>query len=222
MKTSKLILFGFWVLLATVSMFGGSYAGEMYETEAYLTATTGEYPYGDPPPPVRSPDLPLPDNGPSNIGPNEPVPNSPDNPNNPDDGGSGSNGNFNSFRFDNQSFRTNQGNSQSNTNGTRNYLITAILTTGESFVRSRGRYAAKARTVFRQDVEAVSALPRLFRKVQDKQIAYKKVQKAVKTPFERCNKIVNVSPSYCYNDIKDGFSTLKQQSLSFNFCTVLA
>lgn len=213
MKTSKLILCGILLLVTTILVYAQSYAGELYELEDYLEATTGDNPYDDPPPPVRSPDVPSPTgSGPFSPLPNEPVPSNPDNPNSPTNGNSGfyGNGNFNSFGFDNQSFWTNRGNQNQ---GTRDYLVMAILTNKESLVRSRGRYAKKTGTIFGKNVETVSAVPRFFRKTPDKQVAYQKVQKSIKTPFERCHKTFNVSPSYCYNGIENAFSLTKQNSL---------
>lgn len=187
MKTIKMILCVFLVLVAVPV-----YAGELYELEEYLEATTGNNPYDDPPPPVRSPDSPSPSGGDPFVpmNPND-VPTNPVNPDSPTNGDSGSygNGNFNFFGSDNQSFWTNQENQSQSSNGTQDYLTQAILNR-ETFVRNRGkRYAKQTPEIFKANVRALPTFSRFFRKVEDQQIAVKKITRTFKiqgTRFDTC------------------------------------
>jgi hypothetical protein len=181
------------------------YAGELYETEDYLSSTIGINPYDDGPPPVGLPDFPsFSGNSPFSPHPNNPLPdNSPDNGGSSDSGNYG-NGNFNQlFGFDNQSFWTNYDNRNQTVIEIRDYLTQAILTNRGHFVRNRGRYAEQTQEITGKNIGTLSVFSRFLRKTPDKQITYKKVQKSVKTPFERCYQTTFISADY----LCDGFET---------------
>ncbi|MDR2115375.1 MAG: hypothetical protein LBP87_03230 [Planctomycetaceae bacterium] len=216
-KTLLFIVCVFLIIVVPCFLSFPVYAGELYETEEYLSAINVDNPYGDNPPPVvdTSPQSPLgspPSNGnPSGPRNNDPVPDA--DPGN-SSGGNGSygGGNFNQFfGFDQSSQqgswqRSQQGSQQSDTKSqeaTRDYLTQAILTNTGGFLlqRSRGkRYGQqKTQTGYFGDVFTVSVVSQRVREIRDKQVAYKKIQGAVKTPYERCYKTTFVADG-CWCD----------------------
>jgi hypothetical protein len=182
------------------------YSGELYETQDYFSSTIGIKTYDYVPPPVGSPDFPsFSENSPFSPHPDNPVPdNSPDNNGGSSDFGNYGNGNFNQlFGFDNQSFWTNYDNRNQTVIEMRDYLTQAILTNRGHFVRNRGRYAKQTQEITGKNIGTLSGVSRFLRKTPDKQITYKKVQKSIKTPFERCYQTTFISADY----LCDGFET---------------
>jgi hypothetical protein len=216
MKLNKLILgFASWLVFTALPI----YAGELYELEEYLSAINVDNPYGDTGgggAPVGNGSPFSPDGGSRNAPTSGPA---------LSNGGSGGGGIGNWSSFGGGSFnslsnpfstsrwqpqRSNQ--SQGKTN-TRDYLTQALLTNTGGLVlrRDKGtRHAKKATQAFCfEDIQAVSVIPRRIREVWDKQIVHQKVQRAVKTPYERCYQTTLIADGY----ICDGF-TLSVSSLS--------
>jgi hypothetical protein len=184
-----------------------SYAGELYETEEYLAAINVDNPYGDIPPVVDSDFDSFSGGGEeSNPRTGNPAPNTgPSNSGGGDNSGSYGEGNFNQFfGFDSGSWTT--GTKNQTAIETKDYLTQAILTNAGGFIlyRNRGkRYAQTKETTCLESVSALSIVPHRIRAVWDKQVAYKKIQRAVKTPFERCYTATVISDDY----FGDGFET---------------
>jgi hypothetical protein len=222
MKMNKLFLFVGCFILSVTPVF----AGELYELEEYLSAINVDNPYEDVPPitDVRPPAEPSSDK-PPDTPPNDSVPDSGQG-----SSGSGDNsdsygsGNFNqSFGFGfGQGSQTNQNNQNRKTTEVRDYLTQATRTNlgGFSLYRSRGkRHAQTKETACLENVFALPKIPHRVRKVRDKQVAYKKVQKSVNITFEGCFKAALVSADYLYDGFEAAVFVADTSAVTvFNLC----
>jgi hypothetical protein len=171
---NKLVLFVGWLAFMALPVF----AGELYETEEYLSAIDVDDPYGDGGAPVGYGGSPSSSGGGSfNSSFDGPVAG-----NGPGDSGVGNNsgtsgGSYNSLpNTGNTSHWTAQDNQSRTTNGSQDYLTQALLTNAGGFVLQRSRGKGKryetAQVNHVSDLQSVSITPRLVRKTLDKQIAY--------------------------------------------------
>jgi hypothetical protein len=194
------------------------YAGDLYETDEYLSAINVDNPYNDNSPPVMDSGLGTSSNGGNSPDPlpKEPVPDSPDT--SPDNSGDNrfdfSGKNFNQFlNFGSNSWAT--GTKNQNATKTNDYLTQAILTNNGTVYRSRGKRYEKTKETFYgiENLQMVSIIPYRVRKIRDEQVAYQKIQRTVKTPFERCYTATFISDDY----LGDGFASFV---FEMNFSTV--
>jgi hypothetical protein len=182
------------------------YAGELYETEEYLSAINVDNPYDSGGPTVGTPDGSPPSGGSPFSPTDDPVSDVGPSSGGGDSSGSYGGGNFNqSFGFGTISGSWTTGTQNQNTTTTQDYLTQALFRNTGVFVfyRSRGkRHAKTAETNCVGDVQTVSIISRRVRKIRDEQIVYQKIQRAIKTSFARCYQTTIISDTCTF----DGFT----------------